>query len=141
MTCFISKSTLEIYCMVAVSPDAMGAKPPPDRIRWLAWWGQLMCGACLVTSLGTLVLALLHTGWRDHLLFGGMQVNGGPPLPLTEAARQQLVFILLPIVLCQAFAMAAAWRLFRGYRRGEIFTSSAAKRLSQIPESVTSGFG
>jgi hypothetical protein len=118
--------------MIAAPPDTKGVKLPSDKIRMLAWWGQLMCVICLATSLGSVVLAIADKGWRDHMLFGGTLVNGAPPVPLPEELRAQLVFILLPIVLCQAFAFTAAWLLFRGYRQGEIFTSSAAKRLTQI---------
>ena len=100
--------------------------PKSDRIRTLAWWGQAMCAAGIAMSLGTLALALLHAGWRDHFMFGGMQLNGGRPLPLSETARQSIVLLMLPPVLCQSFALWTGWQLFKGYRDGEIFTESAA---------------
>jgi hypothetical protein len=114
------------------NPKEPAAAPMSDRIRKLALLGEIMCGLGIVMTVGSVMLAMVNAGWRDHMMFGGMQFNGGPPLPITAAARQLMVYLMVMPVLCQSFALWMGLQLFRGYRNGEIFTQSAALRLNRI---------
>jgi hypothetical protein len=117
-----------------VNPNMRKPNTPmtSERIRKLALWGQGMCVMGMAIPLGTLLMAMISPTWRDHFVFGGMQMNGGPPVPLDEAMRKNIVYLMVVPILCQVLALGAGWKLFGGYRRGEIFTQSAANRLNLI---------
>jgi Protein of unknown function (DUF2975) len=113
----------------------LGQRPPAapsNRIRTLALWGEILCLIALATAVCALAAALISPAWRDNIMFGGMQINNGPPLPLSEETRHAMVFLALPAVACQSLALFMGWQLFRGYRRGDIFTVAAANRLNWI---------
>jgi Protein of unknown function (DUF2975) len=112
--------------------DTASTEAQADRIKLLARWGQIMCLAGIVMAVGTVLLAMVHQGFRDHLMFGGLQVNGGAPFPLSENVRQTMIQSLLLPTLCQALALWFGFRLFSGYRSGEIFTCAAGQRLARI---------
>jgi hypothetical protein len=102
------------------------------RIRRLAAWGQAMCAAGIVISLGTLLLALVHPGFRDHMMFGGLQINDGPPFRLSETGQLSIIMVAFPIAICHSLALLFGFQLFRGYRSGEIFTPAAGQRLARV---------
>jgi hypothetical protein len=106
--------------------------PATQRIRTLASWGQAMCVIGIAMSAGSIGLALLNTEWRDFIVFGGLQMNGAAPLPLSDAMRQSIALSMIPPAACQAFALLSGWQLFQGFRRGEIFSKHAASRLTRI---------
>jgi hypothetical protein len=110
--------------------------PTTQRIQSLARWGEVMCGLGVLMSVGTFVVALLHSGWRDMVMFGGLQKDGGMPFPLPEAARRDILLLFLLPTLVQVFALWSGLQLFRGYRRGEIFTLNAAHLLTRIGWSI-----
>jgi Protein of unknown function (DUF2975) len=103
-----------------------------QRIRRLARLGEIMCGLAIVALVGTVGLGLIDERWRDWLLFGGLQLNGAPAVQLNLDARKTVVLLILPVAVCQAFALWAAMRMFRGYRHGEIFTATAARQLIRM---------
>jgi Protein of unknown function (DUF2975) len=103
-----------------------------QRIRVLAGWGAIMCGLGLAILIGNFAAALASDGWRDMFMFGGLQKDGGVPIPVSDDARRKFVWIMALPTLVQSFAMWTGLQLFCGYRRGEIFTSSAARLLTRI---------
>jgi hypothetical protein len=115
-----------------VKTPVASSAPTTQRIRSLARWGEIMCGLGLLMLFGTLTMALLSSGWRDMIMFGGLQKDGGVPFPLPEEARRKLVLIMVLPTLVQGFALWTGLQLFRGYRRGEIFTLNAARLLTRI---------
>jgi hypothetical protein len=107
-------------------------KMTSDRIRQLAWWGQLMCVVGMVVLPGILLAALLHSGVRDSLLSGGISVDGVSPLPLNEKARKTIALLMIMPISINAFALWTGFQMFSSYRSGEIFTQRAAKLLGRI---------
>jgi Protein of unknown function (DUF2975) len=105
---------------------------PSDRIRQLAWWGQMICAVSIAIMIGTFVLALISESWRAEVVFGGTEIDGKPLLPLNANGQLSVIFAVLPALMCQLAALWFGWQLFRGYRRGEIFTQSAANHLTRI---------
>jgi hypothetical protein len=103
-----------------------------QRIRFLAQWGAIICGLGLAILIGTFAAALLNPGWRDMIMFGGLQKDGGVPIPVSEEARRRFVMIMAVPTAVQSFAMWTGLQLFLGYRRGEIFTLKAARLLTRI---------
>jgi hypothetical protein len=102
------------------------------RIRGLALAGELACWVALAVVVGTWLLALLHAEWRDHIMFGGLTIDGQPPLILNEATKLKIALLMLFPVVMQSTAIWFGLLLFKGYRRGEIFTPKAANRLSRV---------
>jgi Protein of unknown function (DUF2975) len=116
---------------VSIKPSRLSTTTT-QRIRSLALWGELVCGLSILVLLGTTGAAMLDPIWRDTMMFGGIQLNGAPPIPFSKEARECLLLLSIPAVLCQAFALWVGMLLFRGYRRGEIFARSSAKLLTRI---------
>jgi hypothetical protein len=117
---------------VPVILDTASTGRPTDRIRHLAGWGQVMCAAGIVLTLGITLLALMSADLRDHIMFGGLQINGGAPFPLSTTARQTILLMMLPGTLCNALALWAGYQLFGSYRDGEIFTQTAGHRMARV---------
>jgi hypothetical protein len=91
-----------------------------------------MCGLGIAILILIPIIALANTEWRDHVMFGGLQVDGGPPLQLTERTRWILISGAVPSLLCQIYALWCGIVLFQGYRMGEVFTAAAGGRLQLI---------
>jgi Protein of unknown function (DUF2975) len=118
--------------IVMLSRAIEPANVASDRIRHLAWWGQAMCLLSMAVPAVMLTAAIFDDSMRSFFLFGGAQIDGKPPLPLSPNAQKLVVFSILPVLLCHIFALWSGFQLFSGYRRGEIFTQRAASYLSRI---------
>jgi Protein of unknown function (DUF2975) len=106
--------------------------PSSVRIRRLAWWGQVMCAISLAVPIAVVLLSLLSESWRAYFMFKGLQVDGKAPIPMSPDTQRLVILASLPAILCQTFAMWSGWKLFSGYRRGEVFTQGAAKCMTRI---------
>jgi hypothetical protein len=118
--------------MTPILSDAVPMTATSQRIQRLAFWGQVVCGLALALIVGSYVAAFLSSPMRDQLLFGGLMVNGSPPIALSEAARQHILVVMAPAILCQSIAIYFAFTLFRGYRTGDIFSSAAGRRMVRL---------
>jgi Protein of unknown function (DUF2975) len=104
----------------------------PMRIRLLASLGQLACGGSVALSLMIPLLALLSSAWRAELMSGGLTVNGASPLPMTDGTAIGIILVGVPTIMLQCLALLIGFRLFSGFKQGEIFTRRAAQRIAWI---------
>lgn len=116
-----------------VLTDDVGAVPV--RIVRLARISQALAigGIALIIFGAVLVIALAATGdgFIDELLRDEF-IEEGLPVTITPTVRIATMAFMIAPSLLMIWALDQARRLFTGYRRGEIMTPQAAKRVRSI---------